>query len=249
MRKKRLSRKTVRKNKKQFGTAVGHWFRRFFLWIIYAVIVYQSWLLFHVLYWKHNNPKNTAFMQSQLESLRENNPDTILRHQWIAYRQISYEMKRAIVVAEDSKFMQHHGFDYESIHNALKKNLKEDGNIVGGSTITQQLAKNLFLSEKKSIFRKIQEAIIAVMMETVLSKQRILEIYLNVIEWGHGVFGVEAAAQYYFGKTAANLSADQAAYLAAMVTNPRYYDTNRQSQHLLKKRDILLKRLHSAKIP
>lgn len=188
-------------------------------------------------------------MQSQLESLRENNPDTILRHQWIAYRQISYEMKRAIVVAEDSKFMQHHGFDYESIHNALKKNLKQDGNIVGGSTITQQLAKNLFLSEKKSIFRKIQEAIIAVMLETVLSKQRILEIYLNVIEWGHGVFGVEAAAQYYFGKTAANLSADQAAYLAAMVTNPRYYDTNRQSQHLLKKRDILLKRLHSAKIP
>jgi len=250
MRKKNRSiRKTARKNKRQSSTRSSRWFWRLFLWIIYAVVLYQSWLLFHVLYWKHNEPKNTAFMQSQLESIRENNPKAILNHQWVSYRQISYEMKRAIIVAEDSKFLQHHGFDYESIQNALKKNLEQGSITVGGSTITQQLAKNLFLSEKKSILRKVQEAIITVMLETVMSKQRILEIYLNVIEWGNGVFGVEAAAQHYFGQTAATLNADQATYLAAMVTNPRYYDTHRKSEHLLKKKDILLKRLHSAKIP
>ena len=250
MRKKNGSaRKTTRKNKRQSGSTSSRWFWWLFLWITYAVVLYQSWLLFHVLYWKHNDPKNTAFMQSQLENLRESNPNAILNQQWVSYRQISYEMKRAIIVAEDSKFLQHQGFDYESIRNALKRNLEQGSITVGGSTITQQLAKNLFLSEKKSILRKIQEAIITVMLETVMSKQRILEIYLNVIEWGNGVFGVEAAAQHYFGRSAVSLTAEQATYLAAMVTNPRYYDTHRQSQHLLKKRDILLNRLHSAKIP
>ncbi|MCW5618172.1 MAG: monofunctional biosynthetic peptidoglycan transglycosylase, partial [Nitrosomonas sp.] len=119
----------------------------------------------------------------------------------------------------------------------------------GGSTISQQLAKNLFLSDDKSFLRKAQEAIITIMLEQVMSKQRILEIYLNVIEWGNGVFGVEAAAQHYFSRSAAALAPHQAALLAAMIPQPRYYDNNRNSLHLLKKRDILLKRLHSTKIP
>ena len=188
-------------------------------------------------------------MQSQLKNLQEKDPAATLRHTWIPYRKISYEMKRAIVVAEDSKFLLHNGFDYDSIRNAFKKNLSQGKITVGGSTISQQLAKNLFLSEKKSIWRKLQEALITVMLETVMSKQRILEIYLNIIEWGNGVFGVEAAAQHYYGRSAASLTKHQATYLAAMVNNPRYYDDNRDSQHLLKKRDVLLSRLHSAKIP
>lgn len=228
---------------------VGRWFWRVFLLVVYALFLYQLWLLSHVLYWKHNNPPDSAFMQSQLNSLREKDPAAALRHTWVPYRRISHEMKRAIVVAEDSRFLQHNGFDFESIRRAFKKNLSQGKITAGGSTISQQLAKNLFLSEKKSIGRKLQEAIITVMLETIMSKQRILEIYLNIIEWGNGVFGIEAAAQHYYGLSAASLTKQQATYLAAMVTNPRYYDKNRTSQHLLKKREVLLNRLHSAKIP
>lgn len=202
-----------------------------------------------MLYWNRHNPDNSAFMQSQLESLRENDPSATLQQTWVPYHQISYEMKRAIIVAEDSKFVRHNGFDYDALQNAFEKNIKQGKITAGGSTISQQLAKNLFLSSEQTIGRKLQEAIITVMMENIMSKRRILEIYLNIIEWGNGVFGVEAAAQHYFGLPASSLTKEQATYLAAMVTNPRYYDNNRQSQHLLKKREIFLGRLHSAKIP
>ncbi len=217
--------------------------------IFYTVFLYQLWIFSHVLYWKRHNPENSAFMQSQLESLQENDPSAVLQQTWVSYNQISYEMKRAIIVAEDSKFVRHNGFDYDALQNAFKKNIKQGKITAGGSTISQQLAKNLFLSSKQTMGRKFQEAIITVMMENVMSKRRILEIYLNIIEWGNGVFGVEAAAQHYFSQSASTLTKEQATYLAAMVTNPRYYDNNRQSQHLLKKKEIFLGRLHSAKIP
>lgn len=246
--KKKVS-STAARSKTSVTEFFKRWFWRLFLLMIYSLFLYQLWLLSHVLYWKHNNPTSSAFMQSQLKILRQDNPVAILRHTWAPYRKISYEMKRAIVVAEDSKFLEHNGFDYESIRNALKRNLSQGEITVGGSTISQQLAKNLFLSERKSIWRKLQEAMITVMLETVMSKQRILEIYLNMIEWGNGVFGVEAASQHYFGQSASSLTKHQATYLAAMVTNPRFYDKNRNSQHLMKKRNVLLNRLHSAKIP
>jgi monofunctional biosynthetic peptidoglycan transglycosylase len=249
MRKKRKITGRTSKKRGYFTGFVSRWLWRSFLLVIYALFLYQLWLVSHVLYWKHNNPPSSAFMQSQLQSLREKDPAATLRHTWMPYRYISYDMKRAIIVAEDSKFIQHNGFDYDSIQNAFKKNLSQGRIIVGGSTISQQLAKNLFLSEKRSFLRKLQEAVITVMLETVMSKQRILEIYLNIIEWGNGVFGVEAAAQHYYGQSAASLNKHQATYLAAMVNNPRYYDNNRNSQHLLKKRDVLLSRMHSAKIP
>jgi len=247
------SKKTTRSSKKNTQKSavifIRRWFWRAGLLIIYAVFLYQLWLLSHILYWKHNNPPSSAFMQNQLEILRKQDSKAALRHVWIPYRKISYEMKRAIVVAEDSKFLQHKGFDYESIRKAFKKNLSKGQFAAGGSTISQQLAKNLFLSEHKSLGRKLQEAIITVMLETVMSKQRILEIYLNMIEWGNGVFGVEAASKHYFNRSAATLTKSQATYLAAMVTNPRFYDENRDSRHLLKKSEILLGRLHAAKIP
>jgi len=248
-RKTTSARSTTAKTKTNFSGWVRRWCWRLFWLAFYALFLYQLWLMSHVLYWKHNNPPSSAFMQSQLEILREHNPNASLRHTWVPYRKISADMKRAIIVAEDDKFIDHHGFDYQSIQNAFKKNLAEGKIMAGGSTISQQLAKNLFLSEQKSLWRKLQEAIITIMLETVMPKQRILEIYLNVIEWGNGVFGIEAAAQHYFNRSAASLTQQQATYLAAMANNPRYYDNNRNSPHLLKKRDVLLKRLHSAKIP
>ncbi|SES80326.1 monofunctional biosynthetic peptidoglycan transglycosylase [Nitrosomonas marina] len=247
--KKKTARRVVKGKTAGYTGTLRRWFWRLFLLLIYMLFVYQLWLMSHVLYWKHNNPPSSAFMESRMKILREENPAASLRHTWVPYRKISYEMKRAIIVAEDSKFLQHKGFDYDAIRNALKKNLSQGQITVGGSTISQQLAKNLFLSEQKSVWRKFQEAIITVMLETVMSKQRILEIYLNMIEWGNGVFGVEAAAQHYFGRSSASLTKRQATYLAAMVTNPRFYDKNQNSPHLLRKRDILLNRLHSAKIP
>lgn len=188
-------------------------------------------------------------MKKQLNIMQAQNPNAVLHHKWVPYEQISTNMKRAIIAAEDSKFLQHNGFDFDAIQQASKKILQEKKLVAGGSTISQQLAKNLFLSSEKTFWRKSQEAIITLMLENVMSKRRILEIYLNIIEWGNGIFGIEAAARHYYNIPAVALSAKQATYLASMVTNPRYYDDNRESQHLLKKSEIILQRLHTAKIP
>ncbi len=231
------------------GKFIKRWCQRFIFICIYGLFIYQLWLFSHVLYWNQHNPTTSAFMQHQLNSLKEKDPKAILHHQWVAYEHISIEMKRAMIASEDGKFMQHDGFDYDALQNAFEKNLKENKFSVGGSTISQQLAKNLFLSHEKTLWRKAQEAAITLMLEKVMSKRRILEIYLNMIEWGNGVFGIQAAAHHYYGISAAALTAKQAAYLASMVTNPRYYDNNRASSHLLKKSKIILKRIPSAKIP
>ena len=145
--------------------------------------------------------------------------------------------------------MEHEGFDWDAIQRAYERNMKKGKVVAGGSTISQQLAKNLFLSSKRSSWRKLEEAIITVMLETVLSKQRIFEIYLNIIEWGNGVFGAEAASRYYFDKSAANLDAWEAARLASMVPNPRYYDRNRSTAFLDKKTNLILGRMPSAEVP
>lgn len=231
------------------GKVIRHWLWRLILLIMYCFVLYQLWLFSHILYWNTNNPTSSAFMTHQLSILRAENPEATLSHIWVDYEAISFDMKRAIITAEDGKFIQHDGFDYQALQNAFKKNLEKGKITAGGSTITQQLAKNLFLSAQKTVWRKAQEALITVMLEQVMSKQRILEIYLNMIEWGVGVFGVEAAARHYFNTSASQLTASQATYLAAMVTNPRFYDKNRQSKRLLSKQKIYLKRLHAAEIP
>ena len=188
-------------------------------------------------------------MQDRLDVLQEKNPKVTLRNQWISYERISPHLKRAIIAAEDGKFLEHEGFDFEAIQKAYEKNLKKGKLVAGGSTISQQLAKNLFLSGKKTPWRKGEEAIITLMLENVMSKRRILEIYLNVIEWGNGVFGAEAAARHYYGVPASALTAEQSARLAAMVPNPRFYDRNRNTPWLLKKTDIILNRMNSAQVP
>jgi monofunctional biosynthetic peptidoglycan transglycosylase len=188
-------------------------------------------------------------MQMRLEGMREKRGEATLAHRWVAYEQISPHLKRAIVAAEDAKFLGHEGFDWEASQQAHETNLKKGRIVAGGSTISQQLAKNLFLSGSRSPWRKAQEAVITVMLENMMGKRRILEIYLNVIEWGEGVFGAEAAARHYFRVPAAELSAEQAARLAAMVPNPRFYDRNRNVPWLATKTRMVLARMSVARIP
>ena len=165
------------------------------------------------------------------------------------YNRISAHLKRAVVVAEDAKFLDHRGFDWEAIQKAYERNLQEGEVVSGASTISQQLAKNLFLSSHRSWWRKAQEAVITVMIETFMSKRRILEIYLNVIEWGEGVFGAEAAARYHYGMGASALSPPQAARLAAMVPSPRRYTPGRNTPYLQRRTETLLARMPGARIP
>jgi monofunctional biosynthetic peptidoglycan transglycosylase len=217
--------------------------------LLLVVLAYQLWLLAHVWWWVDHNPENSAFMEERLELLQEKNPDAELRHRWVAYNQISPHLKRALIASEDAKFLDHEGFDWEGIQTAWEKNLKKGKVVAGGSTISQQLAKNLFLSGKRTPWRKLEEAVITVMMEQMMSKRRIFEIYLNVIEWGNGVFGAEAASRHYYRKSARNLSPAEAAKMAAMVPNPRFYDTHRQDRRLLRKARIIQRRMYYAEYP
>lgn len=224
-------------------------FWRVLKWLGIIIVVYQLWIFLHICWWVNHNPSTSAFMEDRLEALQEDNPDAVLKHRWVDYKKISPNLKRALIAAEDAKFVDHEGFDWEGIQKAYEKNLKKGKVVAGGSTISQQLAKNLFLSTKRTPWRKAEEAMITVMLEAMMSKRRIFEIYLNVIEWGSGIFGAEAAAKYYYHTSAKNLSAQQAAALAAMVPNPRYYDKHRQAIGLLRKTGIIEARMNSAEIP
>lgn len=224
-------------------------FWRVLKWLVIIVVVYQLWIFLHICWWVNHNPATSAFMEDRLEVLQEDNPDAVLKHRWVDYKKISPNLKRALIAAEDAKFVDHEGFDWEGIQKAYQKNLKEGKVVAGGSTISQQLAKNLFLSTKRTPWRKAEEVMITFMLEATMSKRRIFEIYLNVIEWGNGIFGAEAAAKYYYHTSAKNLSADQAAKLAAMVPNPSYYDKHRQAKGLIRKTGIIEARMNSAEIP
>jgi len=212
--------------------------------LVVAVVAIQLWFLGHLVYWSHANPSSTAFMERYLEK-----PGRRLRHAWVPYHRISEHLKRAVVAAEDAKFLDHEGFDWEAIQDAMRKNERRGKVVAGASTISQQLAKNLFLSGSRSWPRKAQEAAITWMMERTLSKRRILEIYLNVAEWGEGIFGAEAAARHHFGVPAAALSADQAAWLAAILPSPRRYDRGRETPYLAGRMATISSRMAAANIP
>jgi monofunctional glycosyltransferase len=217
--------------------------------IFLLLILYQLWLLAHVAWWVNHNPSTSAFMEERLEILQEKNPDAELRYRWVPYSQISNHLKRAVIAAEDAKFVDHEGFDWQGIQRAMVKNAKRGKIVAGGSTISQQLAKNLFLSGRRTPWRKGEEALITMMLERLMTKQRILEIYLNVIEWGNGVFGAEAAARHYFKISAAQLGPAQASKLAAMVPNPRFYDKNPGARGLLRKTRIIQRQLAGVEVP
>jgi monofunctional glycosyltransferase len=189
---------------------------------------------------KTKNPTTTALMEQRAIE-KDSTPKPI--RTWVSYKNISPHLRNAVLIAEDSAFFQHSGYDLEQIKESAKRNWREKRFARGASTITQQLAKNLYLSTSKNPLRKIQEFVIAQEMEKDLSKQRIFEIYLNVIEWGDGIYGIEPASQRYFGKSASDLLPEEAAILAAMIPNPRRYTPTRNLKYLERRKAEILDRL------
>ena len=217
--------------------------------IALVLVAVNVWYAAHIWWWRDHPVGETSFMAYRMDELRAKSPKAEMQYRWVPYERISNNLKRAMVAAEDAKFVDHEGFDWDGIQLALEKNQKKGRVVAGGSTITQQLAKNLFLTPSRSYVRKAEEAVITVMLETFLPKRRILELYLNVIEWGDGVFGAEAAAQRYFGSHASQLGPDQAARLAAMAPNPRFYERNPAAPGFNRKIGIILARMPSAELP
>ena len=225
-------------------------------WMTYVCLVFAcAWLATQAFYfvqiaiWTTVNPRSTAFMRSDAWRLSQDRPDLSIQRTWVPYDQISRNLKRAIIASEDANFVNNNGYETDAILQAWEKN-KARGRIVGGgSTITQQLARNLFLSREKSYIRKGQELIITWMLETLMDKERIFEIYLNSVEWGDGVYGAEAAAHYYFKTSAAKLSVGQAARLAVMLPRPRYFDEHRGSGYLVQRAGVIAHRMGAAELP
>ena len=217
--------------------------------LVIAVLAMQAWFYAQVLWWRGNQPAASAFMAARLERLRETDPQAKLAQRWAPYERISAQLKRAVVAAEDAKFVDHEGFDWGAISKAIEKNERKGRVVAGASTISQQLAKNLFLSGERSWLRKGQEAAITWMLESSLSKRRILELYLNYAEWGEGVFGAEAAARFHFGVNAASLSASQAAFLAAILPAPRRYAPGSVTPYIAGRIETIIARMPAAQIP
>ncbi|HQS02372.1 MAG: monofunctional biosynthetic peptidoglycan transglycosylase [Halothiobacillus sp. 35-54-62] len=219
-------------------------------WLVLAAfLAVQAWFFVQVWQLRSHNPQTTAFMRERLALVRAVNPHAQLNYQWVNYRDMAPIAKRAVVASEDDRFMDHLGFDWTGIQEAFEKNLADGEFAAGGSTISQQLARNLFLSPSKNLLRKGQEALITVMLETTLGKRRILELYLNVAEWGDLLYGIGAASRYYFHKPPSALSPHEAAMLAAMLPNPRFYQANPASRGLQKRIRAVESRMNASRIP
>ncbi|ETI08588.1 monofunctional biosynthetic peptidoglycan transglycosylase, partial [Bordetella pertussis STO1-CNMC-0004] len=233
-----------------------NWFRvitAVIMAVLCIAILYQLWMFSLVVWYAYRDPGSSAIMRQELARLRERDPEAELKYQWVPYDRISNTLKQAVVASEDANFTEHDGVEWDAIRKAWEYNQRqaERGRtkMRGGSTITQQLAKNLFLSGSRSYLRKGQELVLAYMIEHVMPKERILELYLNVAEWGVGVFGAEAAARHYYNTSAARLGAGQAARLAAMLPNPRYYDRHRNTGYLNSRTATLTRRMRMVEIP
>ncbi|WP_111858727.1 monofunctional biosynthetic peptidoglycan transglycosylase [Acinetobacter sp. CFCC 10889] len=217
---------------------------RTLLIIVSILILIQLWIFSSLVYWRSHPVETTMFMRWTYFSDFEP-----IKHQWRDYDEISDYFKHAIVAAEDAKFVDHHGFDWDGIEYALERNMKKEKVVAGGSTISQQLAKNLFFYNRRSYIRKGQETIATIMMERMWSKQRILEVYMNSVEFGDHIYGIEAATQHYYGKSAKSLSREQAAFLAAILTNPKYYQQHPDDRKVQYRKGLILKYMRSTRIP
>lgn len=225
-------------------------------WLFYVLVVFAcAWLATQVYYfaqiaiWNVVNPQSTAFMRSDAWRLSQDRPDLSIQHTWVPYDRISRNLKRAIIASEDANFVNNNGYETDAILQAWEKNKARGKIVAGGSTITQQLARNLFLSREKSYIRKGQELIITWMLETLMDKERIFEIYLNSVEWGNGVYGAEAAARYYYKTSAMQLSGGQSARLAVMLPRPKYFDEHRGSGYLAQRARVIARRMGAAELP
>lgn len=228
---------------------LGGWVWRSAVWVVAVVLLYQAYLFGSVAWYRWFDPQETAFMADEQARLAELDPPKSIEHAWVSYDQISRYAKRAVIASEDTGFMDHSGIEWEAIEQAARANFESGQIRRGGSTITMQVAKNLFLSSDRSYIRKAQELVIAMMIELVWDKQRILEVYLNVAEWGVGVFGIEAAAKHYFGVSANRLNPRQAAWLASILPAPKRYDRQRRSSWIERKTGIILRRMPQVQIP
>ncbi len=225
------------------------WTLRITLIVALLIVAVQLWYAGWIAWWRWNDPQETAFMRRELAALQARNPKAELKHRWVPYERIAVSLKRAVITAEDARFAEHEGVDWEAIEKAYKDNVKRGRSARGGSTITQQLAKNLFLSPERSYVRKAQELVITYMIEAFWDKRRILEVYLNVVEWGEGVFGAEAAARHYFGVSAAQLGPEQAARLAAFLPNPKRYGRVRSGPYIDSRTGAILRYMPDAVVP
>lgn len=220
-------------------------FVRTLLVIVSFILLVQLWIFSSLVWWRTHPVETTMFMRLDYWS----EPSEPIHHKWRDYDQISDYLKRAVVTSEDGKFMHHHGFDWEGMQYALERNQDKGKVVAGGSTISQQLAKNLFLYNKRSFIRKGQEAVATWMLERMWSKQRILEVYLNSVEFGDNIYGVEAASQHYFGKSSRSLSRDQAAFLAAILPNPKYYQEHQNDRRIQIRKKMIRKYMRYSQIP
>ena len=243
--------------------------------IVIAALTLQLYFVARIALMVVLNPESTAFERSEIYRISTTTGTLKWRQQWVSYHQISNHLKSAVIASEDSTFVEHDGVDIEALEKAWDKNAKAEQRfqqtphrlnsgkqtsasvktpvktpkIVGGSTITQQLAKNLFLSGERTLLRKGQELVLTLLLERMLNKQRILEIYLNHVEWGEGVFGAEAAAQHYYRKSASKLSAYEAARLAVMLPRPKYFETRPTSGYLSSRASTIATRMAGVEIP
>jgi monofunctional biosynthetic peptidoglycan transglycosylase len=247
---------------------------RWILLVLLAAVALQLYFVGRIALMVVVDPQSTAFQRSEAYRLATEKGELKWRQQWVPYAELPANLKRAVIASEDATFVEHEGVDLEALEKAWEKNTQAEQRadkaasrlssraapagtakaakppkIVGGSTITQQLAKNLFLSGERTLMRKGQELVLTLLLEALLSKQRILEIYLNNVEWGEGVFGAEAAAQHYFRKPASKLSAYEAARLAVMLPRPKYFETRPGSGYLASRASTIAARMGGVEVP
>ena len=234
---------------------------RLLLLLVVAWLGLQFFFVARIAFMARIAPESTAFERSEAWRVLHTQDRLRWRQDWVSYDHISNHLKRAVIASEDDIFVQHDGVQWDAIEKAWAKNAKAElqasrnakapaqPKVVGGSTITQQLAKNLFLSGERTFVRKGQEFVLTLMLEALLDKHRILEIYLNHVEWGEGIFGAEAAAQHYFKKPASQLSAWEAARLAVMLPRPKHYQKFPQSEYLTGRTEVILARMNHAHVP
>lgn len=244
------------------------WIFRLIIGVLLGIVVYEGVLFVRVLWLRSHNPSSTSLINTRISEAEDKGQQPRREQNWVGLDKISTNLQRAVLAGEDTNFVSHHGFDYEAIQKAFEqaqreasKEAKKEGEDDdwlpslpefrrGGSTISQQLAKNLYLSSQRSFVRKGQEAIVTIMLERTMSKRRILEIYLNVIEWGDGIYGAEAAAQHYFHKPAASLAPNEAAFLSAMIPNPRtVFNPQVNPKRVARRQRIIMRGMPFVKLP
>lgn len=234
------------------------WAGRGLAWIVLAGLALQLVFFLRVVTMIWIDPTSTAFQRSEAWRLATTRPEATWSHRWVPYPALSVHLKRAVIASEDASFAEHPGVDWDALRTAWARHQRYEAaptprgrpvRLAGGSTISQQLAKNLWLSGERTLWRKGQELLLTLMLESVLSKERILEIYLNHVEWGEGIFGAEAAAQHYFRKPASRLTAQEAARLAVMLPAPKRFQRNPYSGYLNQRTSTIVARMGAVTLP